>query len=279
MRSQVNAVRRMRCLLGLWLGLFVTTDCTRTNMAANQTLTPSPDLQKQLSLVATKRIFFGHQSVGINILDGVREILGDTPNAQLNIVHLADAQSIPPGPGVFESAIGHNGDPSSKNNEFLSVTAKGFDEGIALYKYCYVDVTASTTIPKVFEEYRQTIGWFRARHPLVKVVHVTIPLTTVEPDWKALLKSALGRETARDANKRRNEFNQLLKMTFRGEPIVDLAEVESTRPDGSRCLFKSGDTSVYSLCPEYSVDGGHLNELGRWRAAERLIETLAHPTL
>jgi hypothetical protein len=107
-------------------------------------------------------------------------------------------------------------------------------------------------------------------------VHVTVPLTTVEPAPKAWVKSILGRVTERDAEVKRNQFNQKLRQTYTGvDPVFDLAEVESTRPDGSRTYFSHGNDRIYTLVPEYTTDGGHLNELGRRVAAERLLHVLS----
>ncbi|MCZ2076650.1 MAG: hypothetical protein LC130_16845, partial [Bryobacterales bacterium] len=110
----------------------------------------------------------------------------------------------------------------------------------------------------------------------LKFVHVTVPLTTVEPAAKAWIKSTLGKKTARAANLKRNRFNELLRKTYSGaDPIFDLAEVESTYPDGSRSYFMHQENKIYTLVPEYTTDGGHLNRLGRRTAAERLLRVLA----
>ncbi|MCK5076580.1 MAG: hypothetical protein KAR38_09400, partial [Calditrichia bacterium] len=71
------------------------------------------------------------------------------------------------------------------------------------------------------------------------------------------------------------EYNELLKETFKDEPVFNLAKVESTYPDGSRESFTQNGKTYYSLIRNYTYDGGHLNELGRQIAAKELMKVLA----
>ena len=232
---------------------------------------------QDLSYVATQRIFFGHQSVGDDIVQGLKDVMARDPRLKLNIVNSADPQSVA-GPAFIESHIGRNGDPQSKTDAFAAVLDKGMgrEGGIAMYKYCYVDVDASTDVPRMFDNYRRGIDALKLKYPLLKIVHVTIPLTTVEPDAKAWVKGFLGRTTARDINRKRNEYNRLLVQTYGGrDPIFDLAEVESTHRDGSRSSFTYANQKIFTLAPEFTADGGHLNEAGRRAAAERLLHVLS----
>jgi hypothetical protein len=58
-------------------------------------------------------------------------------------------------------------------------------------------------------------------------------------------------------------------------PVFDLAVLESTRPDGSRVSYTQGADTVYTLAPEYTNDGGHLNEAAKRMVAEQLLIFLA----
>lgn len=144
-----------------------------------------------------------------------------------------------------------------------------------MYKYCYVDVTDSTDVLHLFEQYRLGMESLQAEYPHLRIIHITVPLTTVEPAAQAWVKDVLGRHTARAANVKRNQFNRLLKQTYPADSIFDLAEVESTRPDGSRSYFSTGNERIYTLAEEYTTDGGHLNALGRQAAAQKLLALLA----
>ncbi len=145
-----------------------------------------------------------------------------------------------------------------------------------MYKYCYVDINSSTNVQQMFENYREEIAALRVKHPSLKIVHITVPLTAVEPAARAWVKTLLGRATERDADAKRNEFNRRLRQTYAGrDPIFDLAEGESTSPDGSRSYFIRDKERVFTLASEYTTDGGHLNEAGRLAMAERLLLLLA----
>ncbi len=232
---------------------------------------------QELASLETKKIFFGHQSVGDNIMGGVRDLMLRDPRLKLKIVNSTNPEAVS-GPALIEYHVGHNGTPESKNNEFAAIVAKGLGAqgGIAMLKYCFADIDASTDVQNMFQRYRSRIDALRRQYPLLRIVHTTVPLTTVEPAPIAWLKSVLGKRTYRDANSKRQEFNQLLRNTYANrEPIFDLAEVESTCPDGSRSYFIAGGKVVETLVPEYAADTGHLNEIGRRAAAEDLIRVLA----
>ena len=232
---------------------------------------------EQIKSLTSKKIFFGHQSVGNNIIQGVRDLASSDTRLKLNIVKSPDPQLVS-GPALVEFEIGQNGNPQSKVDAFRAVMDKGMGKqgGIAMFKFCYVDIDSSTDVPKMFAVYRDEISSVKASYPALKIVHVTVPLTTAEPPAKAWIKSLLGRATLRDINAKRNQFNSMLRAQYAEiDPIFDLAEVESTHTDGSRSYFTQGGERIYTLVPEFTGDGGHLNEMGRRMAAERLLFVLA----
>lgn len=232
---------------------------------------------EQLARVAKKRILFGHQSVGQNILDGLRQLETKDPRLKLQIVPIEQAASIS-GPALIEFRVGANGNPASKDIAFAA--ALGNDAGnhanVAMYKYCYVDIKSSTDVQRLFAGYRANITALKAEYPGITFVHITMPLTTVEPALKAFVKGALGRSTARELDIKRNEFNDLLRQTYSGiDPIFDLAAAEATRSDGTSSYFTVKGQRVYTLATEYTTDGEHLNESGKRAAGEKFLATLA----
>jgi hypothetical protein len=232
---------------------------------------------RQIDALATRRVFFGHQSVGNDIVDGIRDLVKADPRIRLNIVKSRDPETVS-GPAFIESEIGQNGYPQTKTQEFEKILGKGMgvQGGIAMHKYCYVDFDSSTNLRQVFEQYRTRVDALKAKYRALTIIHITVPLTTVEPLLKASIKRLLGKTTARDINVKRNQFNNLLLKAYKGiEPIFDLAEVESTNSDGSRSNFERDHQKIYTLSSEYTTDGGHLNELGRKRAAARLLVVLS----
>lgn len=253
--------------------------CILTLFVIGERTLPTAALQEadltdqQARTLSTQKVFFGHQSVGENIIQGIQEMMASDPRLRLNIVDSRNPEAVP-APAFVESHIGQNTDPRSKNSDFLAMMNQGF-AGIAMLKYCYVDIGEATDAQQMFNSYQAMIEEVRRNHPEIRIVHITVPLTTVGSTTKAWVKSMLGKNTAQDDNIKRNRFNSLLVQAYGKEPIFDLATVESTHSDGSRSYFKNGSELIYTLAPEYTTDGGHLNQAGRRIAAERLLKVLA----
>ena len=203
-----------------------------------------PVLHASLQRVAHERVFFGHQSVGANILQGVKE--------------LSAKEGVP----VFikDQLVPEIGDPLRK-----------------LLKFCYVDINANTDAGALFDQYRRAVNELRAGNPRTVFVHATLALTTVQTGPKAWVKRLLGRSAYGTVeNVRRDEYNRLLRATYAGrEPIFDLARIESTAPDGTLVTVTWDGVTAPALSPEYSADGGHLNARGRLLAAREFITVLA----
>lgn len=233
-------------------------------------------LRADLDELSHRAIFFGHQSVGRNLLDGVAE-LARTAGVPVRIVETADAGAV--GPGSFgHAAVGQNGDPASKLEAFARALPPGRDLDLALVKLCYVDVTASTDVPALFARWEAAIEALEAAHPRTTFVYVTVPLTTVQTGPKALAKRLLGRAPWGELeNARREELNTLVRNAAqrRARPLFDLARVESTRPDGVAETYALGGKRVPALVPAYTEDDGHLVGDGRLRAARELVSVLA----
>ena len=234
--------------------------------------------EKSLKKISQYKIFFGHQSVGYNIIDGLQD-LGDKVGFKgLNIYEsksLEDSST----PVFVHCAIGHNKDPISKIVEFANIIGEGMGKvvDIAFFKFCYIDFGEGTDIEPVFREYRDTMTLLKQQFPEVTFVHVTVPLVSRDRGVKALVKWVIGRRLrGYDDNLSREVYNtRLIKEYGKREPIFDLARIESTRPDGNRLSHKKNGTRYYSLAPEYTDDGGHLNQIGRACVARKLSLFLA----
>lgn len=246
-------------------------------MPSSATMSSIALTDEQARHLVTQRIFFGHQSVGDNIVQGIRELMARDPRVYLNIISDADPGRIS-GPAFVERHVGENANPWSKNEAFRAIVENGLgtQNAIAMLKYCYVDIGSGTDVREVFNAYSDLISKLKKKDPTLKIVHITVPLTTAEPAGKAWFKGVLGKPTARQDNIKRNQFNQFLREAYQSDSIFDLAEVESTCADGSRCLFMDGDTKAYTLSSEYTSDGGHLNHAGRRAVALRLLMILAN---
>jgi len=225
--------------------------------------------------LSNKRIYFGHQSVGFNILDGIEDLIKENPQIKLNIVETSDLEKIPQ--GVFaHSRVGRNVDPNSKIYDFARFInqASANQVDYAGVKFCYVDMKADTDVQKLFSEYSTAMAKLKEAHPKMTIIHFTMPLTVNRESWKTKIKKIFGKTDIWEyrTNANRNRFNQLMLAAYQGkEPVFDIAEIESTKPDGSRQVFEQNGVTYYSLAPEYTYDNGHLNEIGRKKVAEQLL--------
>lgn len=236
------------------------------------------ELRGDLEAIARARIFFGHQSVGRNILQGVAELAAEAGVA-LPVAKLDDGATAA-NKGLIHAEIGRNNDPAGKIVAFANVLNRSGSNtyDLVILKFCYVDLSAEGTKDPLalIEQYQRAVLELRAAHPGLRIVHVTVPLRSDPLEWKTPLKRLLGRETYEDADNRlRYAYNTELRRRFAGDAIFDIAEVESTRPDGSRSGFADGRGTVYTLAREYTSDGGHLNSLGRQVVARAYVQAIA----
>jgi hypothetical protein len=230
--------------------------------------------------LAEQKFYFGHQSVGFNILDGIADVMKAYPQITLNIEEtqaVADFQA----PLFGHSRVGQNNDPQAKIDAFAKVLEQGVGEKVnmAFLKFCYVDFEPQTDPQKVFNAYMTRMNQLKQEFPEVTLIHFTAPLSvSLQSGPKAWVKKVLGTPPWDAAeNIKRNQYNVLLKAEYAGkEPIFDLAESESTFPNGKRSSFKVDGKEYYQLVKEYTDDGGHLNERGRKIVAERLLLFLAN---
>jgi len=228
--------------------------------------------------LAGKRIFFGHQSVGANIMQGVADLVAADPRLALRV--LGPGEIGPASGGFFaHGQVGANGAPSSKTDDFAKQMAEGLGSrvDIAFHKYCYIDFPEGTDPEKIFGHYRDTMARLRTQYPAVTFVHVTVPVTVVQTGPKAVVKRMLGRAPGGYAdNIRREQFNALMRREYaEREPLFDLAAIESTDAEGTQQRFEFNGQSGLALFPPYASDGRHLGELGRRRVAEELLVLLA----
>ena len=227
-----------------------------------------------LQKVAEKRIYFGHQSVGLNIIDGINDILKEHQGAELRIAKTTDPLVLN-SPVFAHSMVGENEDPVSKINDFVRSMDAGIGgkAEIAFFKFCYVDITRNTDVEKVFSAYKSAMQRLKDKYPNTQFVHLTVPLSLSLPSLKGWIKGMLGRE---DNNIKKNVFNAMLRREYGGrDPLFDLAAIESTYSDGRKASFTSNGTTYYSLVPDYTNDDGHLNETGRKIMAGQLLKFLS----
>jgi hypothetical protein len=233
--------------------------------------------QERWDALAGLKIYFGHQSVGANVLAGLQAVLDAAPGIRLEVRETSDPRDLDR-PVLAHSAIGRNGDPRGKMDHFRSLLESGIGEkaDVALFKLCYVDIDASTDIPGLLAHYDRTIADLRAKYPRLTILAVTVPLTNAPPGIKSRIKRLLGRGIAalKESNARRNEVNDHIRKAY-PESVWDLAAAEAMTAGGEKVAVRDGGRSIELLNPAYTSDGGHLNEAGSRALAVDLLVRLA----
>jgi hypothetical protein len=257
--------------------LTLLTSCKNGDKMSQQTI-PLPSIkdvpQSAWDKLAQKKIYFGHQSVGYNIIDGIKDVMNENPQIKLNIVETSDPADF--NSGVFaHSKVGQNCDPKSKVDEFTAFIEKGIGEraDIVALKFCYVDITADSDVIKIFDDYVASVDKIKMKYPELTLIHYTLPLTSIQTGFKAWIKKSIGRPiNGVEDNVKRNEYNEMLVKQYDGkEHIFDLAAIESTKPDGTRVSSVKDEKVYYYLNPAYTDDGGHLDKKGRKFVADQFV--------
>jgi hypothetical protein len=213
------------------------------------------------------RLLFGHQSVGGNLLEGLRELRAS--GAEVPEV-VSMGASVPAAPSLIaEFAVGSNGDPRAKLEHFISTvnspSASGF--GAALFKFCYVDITDAAKADALFAEYTERMDELQRQRPDIVIAHTTVPLRTIPGGIGWAVRRLLGKRPPQIAhNAARDTFNKLLLARYGASGrVFDLASVEARAAEGSCAPGRQ-------LFAGYTNDGGHLNAQGRRAAAEAFVQ-------
>lgn len=245
----------------------------------NPTFEPAPNdaasriTDEELSRAAEVRVFFGHMSVGKNVLSGVRQLYEDHGLPTPAFVELPSMVGAAPGRlpeidaagGVLVHAlIGENRHPYRKLENFEATLRGGLADrvDVALIKFCYVDIRWDTDVDRLFAAYTETMDRLEKDFPDVRFVHVTAPLSTGPYGVKDRIKVLVGRND----NATRARYNEMLRSAYPDEQIFDLAAVEASGPDGA---------PRPELYAGYSNDGEHLNDTGSALAAVEFLRTVS----
>lgn len=228
-----------------------------------------------------KKIFFGHQSVGYNIMDGIADVISEREYIKLNIIETREPSGFDQ--SVFaHSQVGMNTKPFSKIERFVETMESGVGRkvDIAFFKFCYIDIMRNTDPQRVFDEYRAAMGKLSDKYPDVKFLHLTVPIRSVPKQPKRYLKQTIklliGKPGYLEDNMMRMRYNELLKDAYWHTGLhFDLAFIESVNSSGYECYGIKGEERVTLMAPEYTEDGGHLNSSGRRKVAEQLLICLA----
>lgn len=239
----------------------------------NGPLENPPASGEQLLAAAERRIFFGHQSVGKNVLSGVPEVYAVAQLPTPSLVDLGAGAVLPGEPGapvLAHAYIGENGAPLGKLTDFDTRLRTGLADqlDVAVLKFCYLDITGQTDVDALFETYRQTLADLERDYPNLRFVHVTAPVKTEPTDLKWRVKEVLGRP---NDNAAREQYNALMRAEYADDLLLDLAAIEATAPDGTVTIVSHAGQQHLALAPQNASDSGHLNATGATAAAERFL--------
>lgn len=232
--------------------------------------------QSQWDNLASKKIYFGHQSVGYNIIDGVELILKENPEIGINIKEGVNIKGF--NKPVFRHARnGENGDPKSKIDAFYQIIDEGLGDNvdIAGFKFCYVDFNKNTDVIDVFKHYKMKMDKLSKKYPRIEIVHYTVPLRSIQQGPRAWVKKILNKSIGIDDNVARQKFNDLLILEYNDKPIFDIAKYESTYLNEDRKFTIVDKKKVYSMIPEYTNDGGHLSDTGKYYIGSKFLVFLS----
>ncbi len=223
----------------------------------------------EIETASKRRVVFAHQSVGENILDGVKE-LAKKNGVSINIIESRHAEGSEP--GIYHFKVGQNGDPAGKIGDYLN-TLKSAPFGqadVALVKLCYVDFDRQSDAAAIAKNYISAINKLQASYPSTRFVAVTAPLTAIPGGPKAWVKKMIGRGPNDIAdNAKRKEFNDTLRREFDNSHLFDIAKLEAeaaTTDDGK---------PIEVMRQDLTNDGGHLNSTGQQLVGAAFIKVLA----
>lgn len=252
--------------VALMMGLAGSVGCGKEISMGEQ----RPLANQEWQAAAQQRVVFGHQSVGENILEGVRALAAE----QRVALDVVESRANPGAGSIIHFKIGENGQPVTKIEDFRSAIEFGAANGmdVAMMKLCYLDFAAETDAVTLAQRYIALLEELQESHPGTRFVAITAPLTTVQTGPKAWAKRVLGRAPAGyETNLRRWEFNEKVRARFADTgQLFDLARIES---GSSR--FEYRGHRVESLQEVLTSDGGHLNDAGRRLVASAFVRFLA----
>ena len=273
---------KLRTIILLFMALWLIIACEGNSMAEEKKKMDTAsvvnnDLTEHLKILADKKIYFGHQSVGANMIDGITKLIEKSSGTTLSFERIHSATDFSK-QAFYHSLIGSNEQPDSKISDFEAMISSRFHGkvDIAFMKFCYLDIDPYTDVNMLFDKYQKTIGVLEKNYPSITFVHVTVPLKSLQSGPKAWVKRMLGRPVVGyEDNANREKFNSRMREVYKNAHLFDLAAIESTYLSGEKARVEVNGKQVPYLVPDFTNDGGHLNELGQQIIATQLVGMLA----
>jgi hypothetical protein len=239
--------------------------------------TASTDLAK-LRILASKRIYFQHASVGGEICGsydptggsfgtsyGLKKLIADNPGSGFtDSTGAITAATIPVGTMGEIQLSGFNGNPAGKLSNFQAAVRGGLGGAM---DYCILKLgfpdftggqvagTGQTPAQWFASTYKPTMDALAAAYPTTKILHVTAPLYQAASWWD---------------NPTIEQFNALLRANY-PKTTFDLADYESRSAAGVQQLSNGYPCQA----ADWANGDSHLNLAGANAMAERFLTFLA----
>ncbi len=220
--------------------------------------------------IRSTRVFFGHQSVGADTIEGMAALGFGDP-----WVYWAFPDDAGYNGGAYfgQEMIGENRHPAGKVEAFRAFMiddAYGARVDLAGFKLCFQDFEddaggdaagSSAELAALELTYAAAIDQVRAQFPGVRLFHVTPPLVAAA-EWSA------------DQNAARVALGDWLKHTYGPTDVIfDLQDVESIDPSTQQRCTAMG---AWALCDANAADDhAHLSTGGKERMAKAMM-TMVH---
>lgn len=214
----------------------------------------------------SKRTFFGHQSIGAQVLKGVTEYAQDAGAGRPTYPD-PESGSLPTSGGFLaQSYVGENGDPLAKLAEFDKILRSGVGNRIdvAVIKLCYADIRSGDDPAAVFQAYKQTLSALERDYPRVTFLYATEPVV-------------MANNSDGPNNVPRAVFNNLMRTEYaKTGRLWDVAAIESSTTAGRVVTGTYQGKVVAALNPEFaSADQRHITGPGPKAVAGPLLELIA----
>jgi len=257
-RHMVMGVLALACLAADTRQQPHTSPSTQVGSAAATVAVPRA---RKLEVIASRAIFWGHRSVGENVLRGLQRLMLAYPQSGLAVLETDRPSRVRP--GVLAHALIGPGDYNARNKirAFDSLMRGGMADAaqIAGVKLCFTDGDVQLDPAGVFMLYKETLEALKKRYPKVRFVHFTIPVTLYATEAE---------------NPSREVYNELLRRepAFKGDGMLDIAAWECQDAAG-RCIRDGKGNRM--LRQEYTEDNVHPDKrVGEDWLAANLIDAL-----
>lgn len=260
----------------------------KTVIINHENWNPSNVDQTLFDAVRTKKILFGHASIGGQIVEGLRTLSSQNPS-KFAMIFKEDPSALE-SPTLAFPYIGPNGNPFDKitrfENKIESTDANGDIWGnvldFAYFKFCYVDIGTNSDIKKIFNGYINSIKNLKTKYQTCQFIYFTVPL-----------EGKLNYEYDMIQNKNRHQLNEMIRNYVKqnGGYLYDLADLEAYDDSGIYQTFEYEGKTYPKAWFEpnnfindgwTSDDGAHLNSKGKehlalamWKLWVSLIDSEA----